>query len=126
VVFITDDAVRSRKLLKALAEEQLPFDGTLAVDTIICRSYRPALESQYRIRFAPESLAVEFSYENEAPPGPTFGFHGMRHMWRYVEDSEMIKLFDSIDPRVFKTEHCLILLHNYYRLRRFEPMSVFT
>jgi hypothetical protein len=115
--------LQSRKLLKVLAEQQLPFDGTSAVDTIICRMHRPALERRYGIRFAPESLAVEFSYENEAPPGPTFGFHGMGNMWRYVEDSEIVKLFDSIDPRVFKNAHSLILLYNYHRLRRFEPMS---
>jgi hypothetical protein len=116
-------SLQSGKLLKVLAEQNFPFDGTSTVDTIICRTHRPALERQYGIRFAPESLAVKFSYENEAPAGPTFGFHGMANMWRYVEDSEMVKLFDSIDPRVFRTPHCLILLCNYHRLRRFEPMS---
>jgi len=72
----------SHKLLKALAEQQLPFNGRWAVDVLICRS---ALEHQHGIRFAPESVAVKFSYEHEAPPWPTFGFHGMGSMWRYVE-----------------------------------------
>src|SRR5262249_18153076 len=112
----------SRKLLKALAEQQLPFDGKRAVDLLICRKYRPALERQYGIRFAPENVAVEFSYEHEAPPAPTFGFHGMGSMWRYVEDLEMIKLFDSVHPHVFETAHSLFLLHNYHRVGRLEQM----
>src|SRR5262249_20685515 len=112
----------SHKLLKVLAEQKLPFDGKSAVDLLICRKYRPTLERQYGIRLAPESVADEFSYENEAPSGPTFGFHGMGNMWRYVEDSEMIKLFDSVDPGVFRTGHCLDLLCNYYLQRRPELM----
>jgi hypothetical protein len=111
----------SHKLLKVLAEQQLPFDGSV-VDALICRKYRPLLERDYGIRFAPESIADEFSYEHEAPPAPTFGFHGMGSMWRYVEDSEMIKLFDSIHPHVFQSLHSLFLLYNYYRMQRVEPM----
>jgi hypothetical protein len=48
-------------------------------DNLICKIYRPTLEQQYGIRFAPAELADRFSIETNAGSpwfGASFGFHG--------------------------------------------------
>ncbi len=48
-------------------------------DNLICKIYRPILEQQYGIRFAPAELADRFSIETNAGSpwfGSSFGFHG--------------------------------------------------
>jgi hypothetical protein len=48
-------------------------------DNLICKIYRPTLEQQYGIRFAPADLADRFSIETNAGSpwfGTSFGFHG--------------------------------------------------
>jgi len=48
-------------------------------DNLICKIYRPTLEKQYGIRFAPAELADRFSVETNAGSpwfGTSFGFHG--------------------------------------------------
>lgn len=67
-------ALMSRRLLTALRDPAIipghPDDG------LICRTYRPLLESSYGIRYAPEAVAERFSYENVPSRAPTFGVHG--------------------------------------------------
>ena len=29
---------------------------------------------------------------------PTFGFHGLGNMWRYMPDSEVLEIVDQVDP----------------------------
>jgi hypothetical protein len=51
----------------------------VAEDNLICKIYRPILEKEYGIRFAPAALADQFSVEaNGDTPwlGKSFGFHG--------------------------------------------------
>jgi ADP-heptose:LPS heptosyltransferase len=48
-------------------------------DEVICRLFRGFLETNCKIKFAPEELASRFSFELIAPSGPTFGFHGYHH-----------------------------------------------
>lgn len=90
---------RSKKLYEALLdlrgryslEEILPnalslegledkFGGrSIPEDSLICKVYRPLLESNYGIRFAPSELADQFSIETKALSpwmGKSFGFHG--------------------------------------------------
>jgi hypothetical protein len=42
----------------------------------MCRDQRDFLTRVHGISFAPSKLARRFAYENESPPGSTFGFHG--------------------------------------------------
>ncbi len=71
-------SLRSKKLLELCAN--LPTNATHPEDHIICRDMRPYLESK-GIKFAPESLANQFSFEGYNQPGTytnQFGFHGQR------------------------------------------------
>jgi Protein of unknown function (DUF5672) len=70
-------SLRSTRLMQALRQgpQMLPL-GT-PEDEMICRTHRPALESA-GFRFAPEELAIRFSFERTVPAGGTpFGFHGL-------------------------------------------------
>jgi len=116
-------SLRSRKLLQALKDPKFAHDPAINEDILICRVYRPALESEYGIRFAPEMAANRFSYENSIPNCPTFGFHGLGNMWRHTEDAKMIKLIDLFNPYMFRTGHFVQLIANYFYLRKFDPLA---
>lgn len=116
--------LRSRKLLAALNDPRFTADGTMPDDVLICRTFRPALERESGIRFAPEAVADQFAYEGIVPNQPTFGFHGMGNMWRHVEDAEMIKLVDLLAPYVYRTSHYARLMVMYFLLRKFDPLTV--
>lgn len=69
-------------------------------DNIICRFYRPVLESKYNIKFAPEELACKFSMENnyDYPKqsynywiGKSFGFHNTFLSKYYGHDPKQLK-----------------------------------
>jgi hypothetical protein len=115
-------SLRSRRLLDALLDDRFPSELDVAEDVLICRRSRTVLEENFGIRFAPEGAAMQFSYENEAPKGPTFGFHGMGNMWRYVPDAEMVELLDLLDPYSYRSPHCCYLLMNYYLQKKVSPL----
>jgi hypothetical protein len=116
-------SLRSRKLLAALNDPRFTVDATTSEDVLICRTFRPALEREFGVRFAPEGVADQFSYENISPNQPTFGFHGMGNMWRHVEDAEMIKLVGLLAPYVCRTPHYVCLMVTYFLLRKFSPLT---
>lgn len=87
-------SLRSRRLLDVLAEDAfVPGDPE---DALICRTWRPALEAR-GIRFADPVMARRFSVEVESlavahDGGPSFGFHGLQHLWRAVPPAELAGL----------------------------------
>lgn len=115
--------LQSRKLLAALADPRFASAEHENIDLLVCRTYRPMLERDYGIRFAPEGVADLFSYENTLPSRPTFGFHGCGNMWRHTEDSEMIRLIGLVDPYVFRSFHFARLLASYFQQRKFMPLE---
>lgn len=68
-------SLRSKRLLDALASER--FASQHPEDVAICHDWRPALEADFGIRFAPPEVAEQFSFERGEKVGPTFGFHGL-------------------------------------------------
>lgn len=73
-------SLRSRKLLKALAEDET-ISKYEPEDHHICRTYRRKLEKEHGIVFAPEDVARKFSIEGwpgrkAIPHKGQFGFHG--------------------------------------------------
>ena len=115
--------LRSRKLLAALNDPRFTADGTMPDDVLICRTFRPALERESGIRFAPEAVADQFAYEGIVPNQPTFGFHGMGNMWRHVEDAEMITLIGLLAPYTYRTPHYIGLMIRYFLQRKFGPLT---
>jgi hypothetical protein len=116
-------SLRSRKLLAALNDPRFTVDGTISEDVLICRTFRPLLEREFGIRFAPEGVADQFSYENTEPGQPTFGFHGMANMWRHVEDAEMVEMIGLVAPYVPRTPHYIGLMLHYFYLKKIESLT---
>ena len=88
-------SLRSRKLLEAVARPRFEISRIINKEKVhedeyICRVHRSALENEYGIRFAPETIADRFAYERILPDRPTFGFHGFFNMWRHIEDEAMV------------------------------------
>jgi len=104
--------LQSKKLNDALADPR--FVPTLQdpVDALICVKYRTILEQEFGIRFA-KPVADRFSYELLLPVAPTFGFHGMTNMWRYIDDDKMVELVALFDPYVFRGPQFIVLILNY-------------
>lgn len=113
-------SLRSAKLLKALASAQFTIDSDVGEDVLIGDTWRTALEADHGIRFAPADVADEFAYEYAVPRQPTFGFHGFFNMWRHVEDSVMLEIFDGLDIQTLASPRGVALLKIYCDLRKFD------
>jgi hypothetical protein len=74
-------SLRSRRLMQIVATDPAITEYH-PEDVKICRRYRPYLEAEHGIRFAPEEVARRFSLEGYKQPSRThsneFGFHGRR------------------------------------------------
>lgn len=75
-------SLRSKKLLELTADPKFQYQS-INEDDLICHVNRDFLVSN-GIKFAPETLARQFSYERELSNIETFGFHGEFHMSKYL------------------------------------------
>ena len=116
-------SLRSQKFLSAMMDPRFPLDLHSNSDWLVCRTYRPELESEYGVRFAPEGVADLFSHEKVVPTGPTFGFHSLENMWRYVDDAEMTEGIDLLSADVCRTEAYARLILAYFELGKLALLS---
>jgi hypothetical protein len=79
-------SLRSRRLLAALRDPRIR--DLVPEDIATCETYRPLLEAEYGIRYAPVEVAARFSFETLTPPAPTLGFHGLTHLVQVVDMGE--------------------------------------
>jgi hypothetical protein len=118
-------SLRSRKFMSAMMSDRFPITQ-VGADWLICRTYRPALEIDYGVRFAPEAIADLFSYETipfselGAPWIKTFGFHGLGNAWRFTSDNDIIAIIDRCAPYVFQSRHFVRLVFSYFMSGQFE------
>ncbi|MBB3257394.1 hypothetical protein F4827_002059 [Paraburkholderia bannensis] len=112
-------SLRSARLLRALAEARFVVMPDTVEDEAIRQQWRPVLEREYGIRFAPREVAAQFSYEAFPGMQPSFGFHAVFNMWRHVDDSEMMAIIRDIDVRTFASRETLYLLIAYCNARKF-------
>ncbi|WP_175950746.1 DUF5672 family protein [Burkholderia sp. BCC0405] len=117
-------SLRSAKLLHALSDARFRLLPGVNEDDLICRLYRPLLETEYGIRFAPTEVANRFAYERGRPDSPTFGFHGPFNMWRHVEDNTMMNIVRALEIRTFTSSEVIQLLIAYCELRKFDCVKV--
>lgn len=116
-------SLRSYRLLTALQDTRFEFLPEVNEDVLICRYYRPLLESEFGIRFAGDAVADRFCYENVPPIQPTFGFHGLRNMQRYLDDAQMMELIELLPQHVFRTGHCVALAFDYLQQDKIAHLS---
>jgi hypothetical protein len=97
-------SLRSTRLMRILAsDERFGPRAGLAEDTLICRHFRPTLEAEYGLRFAPDHLADRFSVELTDITELTFGFHGQFNMHRLAHDDELRHIAKHAHPRTVGT-----------------------
>ncbi len=113
-------SLRSAKLLQVLAQPRFSAGFNVAEDVWIARAIRPYLETEAGIRFAPPELADRFSYERCLVSGPTFGFHGLFNLWRYMDDESLLNLFAAGDLKIAATHAFLELMMIVYLQRKFQ------
>ncbi len=109
-------SLRSRRLIDALADPRITLDGP--EDHAIGVTHRQLLEEAHAIRFAPELLARQFSFETMPPSGRPFGFHGMFHFAAVLPEHELVGLAPEFPDHVAKSTQCHALLRNCVSLSR--------
>lgn len=94
-------SLRSRRFLTATAKiAENPATGQLhPEDGVFCRRLRPKMESEFNIRFAPGSLADQFSFEHALSEQPTFGFHGVANIAATINDPAFCR-FEFLSSRL--------------------------
>lgn len=70
-------SLRSRRLIHFVSNYAFLRQSGEAEDVFIGRTVRPLLETRHQVAFAPEAVALRFSFESPAYPMNTFGFHGV-------------------------------------------------
>ncbi len=114
-------SLRSRRLMEALRSPDFP--PRHPEDNAICRIYRPALEAR-GFQFADEATAERFSVEVGQQMGPTFGFHGVFNLWRFVSAADLPTFLERVDPKAFVSTPSFTLLANYVVARRWQEAGV--
>lgn len=87
-------SLRSKRLLTLTSAPE--FGGRHPEDVAICRTHRRELEQQ-GIRFAPQSVAEQFSFER-GPRTTSFGFHGLFNFPVALSPSGLDATLDALDP----------------------------
>lgn len=111
-------SLRSRKLL--LATREIPFDEQLAEDELIGRKYRPLLENEHHMQFAPEFIAEKFSFETTYPVQQPFGFHGLFNAWMILSPNEMKEFIHCLPPNITNSIQFFQLGINYRDMRQYQ------
>jgi hypothetical protein len=105
--------LRSLKLQKIMASNTFPFIEKVGEDAQICKIYREKLMKQYKIKFASEEVADEFSYERRPLHTNTFGFHGFFNFYRHAYDDDLKKIIKHLNSKIFITKEFRELLIQY-------------
>jgi tetratricopeptide (TPR) repeat protein len=115
-------SLRSRRLLEALQDPAI--DRFEPEDEMICRHYRPMLESRYGMRFAPPEVADRFSFETTYPQSIPLGFHGLFNMWLFLDDAEVADFVATMPRTVLGSIQFLSLAKNFIDLKRFDSARI--
>jgi len=112
-------SLRSRRLLKALQDPEIPSSLEEGEDSMICRHYRDYLEEKYGIRFPSRDVALRFSHEiDPCPPDGSFGFHGLINTADLYQGIDPSFFIDNLGPANLKGRSIFILVawYNEYQL----------
>lgn len=94
-------SLRSQKLLQA--GRDLRITELHPEDLVLGTTYRGLLETEHGVRFAPPALARRFAFENEAPPAPTFGFHGPYNLPRVLDEPTLRSWLPQLPDAFFRS-----------------------
>lgn len=93
-------SLRSQHCLRAGLDERL--EQLHPEDAMLCRRYRGLLEREHGLRFAPPALAQRFAFENLAPAGRCFGFHGPYNLPRFLDEAQLLQWLQALPEDFFR------------------------
>lgn len=92
-------SLRSQRLLRAGQDPRITEEHP--EDAMLCRRFRDLLEGEHGLSFAPAGLAQRFAFENIAPIGPVFGFHGPCHLPKVLDEATLIGWLAALPDSFF-------------------------
>ena len=102
-------SLRSTKLLQALRYPLIQLDPTgpngIQEDNYIAIQHRKLLETKFDIRFAPDTLARQFSYELGEYTTPSMAFHGFWNIINFMPRDTVDYFFTRRPPNIFQEMH---------------------
>lgn len=94
-------SLRSKRLLEACRDPAIQItdekEWVANEDHLIGATYRRLLEHKYMVKFAPASVAKQFSYETGDMSGRTFGVHGLHNLVYFSDDEHFNKVVDLLN-----------------------------
>lgn len=116
--------LRSRKLLLACRDTrvrrhpEVPLGGI--EDVVIGRIYRRQFEA-LGLRFAPDALAEQFSYETGPVKQVPFGFHAPQNMPLFVAEQHLIELLPHLRAKI-RDDAIMAVFKQYCELRQYRDL----
>lgn len=94
-------SLRSQRLLQAGLDPRISVEHP--EDLMLASRFRDLLEREHGVRFAPPPLARRFAFENEAPRGACFGFHGPYNLARVLDEPTLAHWLAELPPEFFRS-----------------------
>jgi len=94
-------SLRSQRLLQAGLDARIT--KTHPEDLMLGTTYRAFLEAEHGVRFAPPELARRFAFENRAPRGAVFGFHGPYNLPRVLDEATLLRWLPQLPDAFFRS-----------------------
>lgn len=94
-------SLRSQRCLQAGKDTRITQEHP--EDAVLCRTHRHWLEQDMQLRFASSELAGRFAFENVAPRGNCFGFHGPYHLPGLVDEATLQSWLSQLPAGFYRT-----------------------
>jgi tetratricopeptide (TPR) repeat protein len=106
----------SQRMMNALRDPRMAeiADG----DKAIRLSYRPLLEGEFGLRYAPRAIADRFAFGASYPIGQPFGFQGLFNMWMFFQPQDLNAFLAMASPAILASPAALSLGVNLRDLGR--------
>ncbi len=112
-------SLRSKHLLESIAALGIHTSETIAKgdleDVLICQTFGHQLEMA-GVKFAPPSIACDFSFETGSLPTPSFGFHGSFNFPFYFSEDFLVANVDELLSRVRNPRALALFVFNAFRV----------
>ena len=111
-------SLRSKKIL--LAAQTIVSDNYHPEDRVICETYQKYLEESFGVVFAPEDLALVFSFEDVYVDHETFGFHALYNIAKILNGDELINYISILPKNILQTRLSRRLIKKLYQERLYK------
>ena len=111
-------SLRSKKLLKALLDDNIRMLPGVNEDLLIGKHFRSYLQVEHGIRFPSQQLAATFACESPRSDPDTFGFHGMIYLMHLYAGEYANFLIDNLQPYGFLRLQTIALMLTFLNCQR--------